>query len=490
MLHKFGWYFSVITLVAISLFGSIEVFAQTSGTFTVVKGDVQVTTKGITERAKVGKRVFPADVITAGPDSRAKIVMADKNIINISPDTKLALEKYIYDPASGDKQVSLDVVYGKVRATVEQKYDGDKNKFNIKTPVAVAGVRGTDFLTSYSPKTKETKIITFEGKVAVGTPGPQGQILNPVVVAPGQMTTASQGAPPTPPVPVPVEEFKKVNSESQAEVTKQDSSGGSESGANKKEDQKEESKEDSKKSDVTNPDDNKQAEEKKGDEKKADEKKADDKKQVDEKRADDKKQAEETKSDESKKRDVVAQDKDASKSDSVKADEPNKTSAEKSESVRKDEGVAASKGSDKQEPPKADKGKPEGQPGGNAQASADQGPKAEVKREPSSTTSNSNASSMTPSGDAKGVGAPAMSPPQGTVVGTTMLDRSDLAPTVTKDVMTPNLQNSLPVINNFTPLVPVSQTTQQTLNQVNQINQIIQNTNMQTKLNVIIRNGN
>src|SRR5690606_34258508 len=107
--------------------------------------------------------------VIAAKDARAKIVMVDKNILNISPETKITIEKYKFDSSKDEKNVSLNVLYGKVRSTVKQKYDGEKNTFNIKTPSAVAGVRGTDFLTGFNPITKTTKIVTFEGQVLTGS---------------------------------------------------------------------------------------------------------------------------------------------------------------------------------------------------------------------------------------------------------------------------------------------------------------------------------
>lgn len=187
------------------------------GIVMVAKGDIKVTNAQSkqSETAKVGKKVFPGDTITAGPDSRAKIVMSDKNVLNISPDTKVIIEKYSND--GKDKNVELKVEYGKIRAAVEQKYDGENSKFNVKTPSAVAGVRGTDFLTSYDRGSKQSQIVTFSGTVAVGKPGPGGAILNPVFVQPGQMTTSAEGKAPEAPKVMPKEEMKKMNQESQAD---------------------------------------------------------------------------------------------------------------------------------------------------------------------------------------------------------------------------------------------------------------------------------
>jgi hypothetical protein len=191
-----------------------------SGVMMVVKGDIKVTSKdGKTESGKVGKKVTAGDTVAAGADARAKIVMADKNVINISPDSKIVIEKYEND-GKDKKNVELNVVYGKVRASVEQKYDGEKSKFNVKTPSAVAGVRGTDFMTSYNPSNKVSQVITFTGTVAFGQPGPGGSIQNPVFVQPGQMTQAGAGSAPEAPKALPKEELNKANGESSADGRK------------------------------------------------------------------------------------------------------------------------------------------------------------------------------------------------------------------------------------------------------------------------------
>lgn len=175
--------------------------AQVHGVLTVVKGKVMVKSgkTGSDKRAKAGMKVYPKDTITTAADSRAKIVMIDKNEINVSPESHVVIENYEFDPEKGKKNVLIDVLYGKVRSKVEQKYDGEGNKFQVKTPSAVAGVRGTDFFTSFNKTTKSSKVVTFRGEVAFGLPGPNGTILNPVSVRVGQFTVSMGSAPPAQP---------------------------------------------------------------------------------------------------------------------------------------------------------------------------------------------------------------------------------------------------------------------------------------------------
>lgn len=201
------------------IFGA-QAFADVHGILKVVKGDVQIKSgkTGETSKARLGQEVYPKDTIITGPDSRAKVVMIDNNELNISPDTHLEIQSYEYNPAENKKDVLLNVIYGKVRSKVEQKYDGDSAKFQVKTPSAVAGVRGTDFITGYSPATKSTSVVTFRGAVEFGTPGANGKISNAVSVTAGKQASSTAGAPPSPPVQVPKAQLNQMEQETKAEA--------------------------------------------------------------------------------------------------------------------------------------------------------------------------------------------------------------------------------------------------------------------------------
>ncbi|MGE0762475.1 MAG: FecR domain-containing protein [Bdellovibrionales bacterium] len=194
--------------------------AEAHGVLQVVKGNVQVKSAkdGKISKAKVGAKIFSKDTIITGKDSRAKIVMVDNNVINVSPDTHLEIQNYEYKPEQGKKDVLLNVLYGKVRSKVEQKYDGKSSKFELKTPTAVAGVRGTDFMAGYSPTTNSSSIVTFEGSVAFGQPGPNGTILNPVSVTPGLTSEMVGNQPPPPPRPVPPQQLAALDRDTKADA--------------------------------------------------------------------------------------------------------------------------------------------------------------------------------------------------------------------------------------------------------------------------------
>lgn len=207
-------------LGAVIAFSSSSFAQSVHGVLRVVKGDVQIKSakQNKTVKARVGEKVYPKDVILTGADSRAKIVMVDNNELNVSPDSQVEIQHYEFDPAAGKKEVLLNVIYGKVRSKVEQKYDGKTSKFQVKTPSAVAGVRGTDFLTGFA--NGATNIVTFEGKVEFGLPAPGGGISNPVTVTPGTSASNTVGANPTPPAPVPKDQLAKMDADTKAEAPK------------------------------------------------------------------------------------------------------------------------------------------------------------------------------------------------------------------------------------------------------------------------------
>ena len=189
------------------------------GEVLVSKGDVKIeSAKGKASPATQGSKVCQGDTIVAGTQSRAKVKMEDGNELNISPESRIKIETYEYKPADNKKKVMLNVLYGKVRAAtreenmyVDKAKDGQANTFQVKTKSAVAGVRGTDFLTSFDRKTSKTEVITFKGLVEVGAAGPNGAILNPVQVGAGQKTEKTPGAPPAPPKTIPAKEIETVS---------------------------------------------------------------------------------------------------------------------------------------------------------------------------------------------------------------------------------------------------------------------------------------
>lgn len=284
-------------LASILFFALMTVSARASaacGEVAVSKGDVkiEVAKDKKVSAAPQGTKVCAGDTIISGPQSRAKVKMEDGNELNISPDSRILIETYEYKPSDNKKKVMLNVLYGKVRAaTREENMYNDKDKsgqantFQVRTKSAVAGVRGTDFLTSFDRMSSKSEVLTFKGTVEVGQPGPGGQMMNPVKVQAGQKTEALPGAPPEPPRPVPPKEMEQQSRETKADTAsnKEPSRDSAARDDGKKDDGKKEDgkrddgrKDDGKKDDTAKRDDGKRDDTAKRDDGKRDDGKRDD----------------------------------------------------------------------------------------------------------------------------------------------------------------------------------------------------------------------
>lgn len=187
------------------IFSTAHAAENSIGIFMTVKGDVRVARGAEKSAAKTGQSVFEGDVITASADSRAKIAMKDRNIISVSPNTVFKIQGYKADASA--RNVELRLKTGKIRSEVNVPYDGEKNKFEIKTSSAVIGVRGTDFISSHNMKTNVTEVVTLHGKVWLSSVGKGAA---PTVLSMGQMSSVMKNSTPSSPQEIKVEQLNEI----------------------------------------------------------------------------------------------------------------------------------------------------------------------------------------------------------------------------------------------------------------------------------------
>jgi hypothetical protein len=82
-------------------------------------------------------------IITA--KSKAKLVFEDKTTVNITEQSKLVIDDFVYDPKKGSGKLAMKVVLGTARYASGQIAKNDPQQVNVKTPTATVAVRGTDF---------------------------------------------------------------------------------------------------------------------------------------------------------------------------------------------------------------------------------------------------------------------------------------------------------------------------------------------------------
>lgn len=153
--------YSLIFLLTINI--AQPAFTKEIGLVMVKNGKATLAQDSKAKPARVGNKVHEGDTIETNAKSYVKLVMHDRNILVISENTKLKIESY--NSPSSPKTVLINLVHGSVRHKLEQKYADKSEKYEVVTPTAIAGVRGTDFIVEYDHKLGHTIVSTIEGSV-------------------------------------------------------------------------------------------------------------------------------------------------------------------------------------------------------------------------------------------------------------------------------------------------------------------------------------
>jgi hypothetical protein len=122
-----------------------EAVAQDVGRVKTVKGTVYIERGAGRGVALVGAGVRQADTLVTGPDGAVGVTLADDTLLSAGPNSVLAIERFVYDgnqPGSLEAALTkgtLAVVSGRI---AKQAPDA----MRVKTPAAILGVRGTEFV--------------------------------------------------------------------------------------------------------------------------------------------------------------------------------------------------------------------------------------------------------------------------------------------------------------------------------------------------------
>ncbi len=154
------------TALAASLvfFITVTARAQTNGKLTVAQGTVFVKAGESAEQpGKAGETVPGGARIRTGADGQAEVTFPDGTKMQVRPSTQVALS----GAKRADQKSSVVLFFGRVWSKVSRSVTGTTS-YEVNTPNAVAGVRGTEFETAVADD-GTAKVRVTEGKVAVAS---------------------------------------------------------------------------------------------------------------------------------------------------------------------------------------------------------------------------------------------------------------------------------------------------------------------------------
>ncbi|MDP4022103.1 FecR family protein [Methylobacterium sp. NEAU 140] len=153
----------VAACAALATPGAVQA-QQRIGATTVVQNDVSRVSGAQRDRLATGEAVFRNEAVQTGADSLAKIVFVDQTNLSIGPNARVSLNQYVYSEDRPAGKVALNLLKGTYRFVTG---DLEKKAYQINTPVATIGVRGTTF--DVSTTGSRSVITLLSGAVQVCT---------------------------------------------------------------------------------------------------------------------------------------------------------------------------------------------------------------------------------------------------------------------------------------------------------------------------------
>ncbi len=153
--------------------------AQNIGAVEEVRSEAFATAPSAARaRVAMARQVVSNEAIETARDAAVGLRFIDQTVFRIGPDSAVMLDRYVFDGGRGSGDMALNLSRGAFRFISGSM---PKAGIAVRTPTALIGVRGTDFLVRVTA-TGATQVTVFEGSVTI-EPLVGGAVL---AVAPGQ----------------------------------------------------------------------------------------------------------------------------------------------------------------------------------------------------------------------------------------------------------------------------------------------------------------
>lgn len=152
------------------------------GIASYVQNDVNGVLPTRTALITVGESIVRDEIVKTSAASAAKVVFTDNTNLSIGPNSVVKIDKFVFSGESSYQKATINLAKGALRFATGSS---DKHAYEIKSPVATIGVRGTIFELSYSGTGRRENVeqknkpkcadigagqsATFEGKEGTST---------------------------------------------------------------------------------------------------------------------------------------------------------------------------------------------------------------------------------------------------------------------------------------------------------------------------------
>ncbi len=138
---------SCLSLFALVLVAAAAARAEEPiGQIKTAAGKVAIERQGASRAVAPGDHVFQADVVSTGEDGSVGITFADNSMMSLGPKSSLSLDQFRFDTTTHEGAFDSSLRRGTLAVKSGQICQQTPEAMHIKTPAALLGVRGTEFL--------------------------------------------------------------------------------------------------------------------------------------------------------------------------------------------------------------------------------------------------------------------------------------------------------------------------------------------------------
>lgn len=197
----------VVLIAAFSLPHPVEAaegdgYGRSVGAIVSWSGFVFISRDGVDEMIEVedNESLYKGDVILTAKGSKAKILLNDDSILNISEKATFKIKDFVLKKKKSSRFARFKMITGSVRTIVGKYFGGKGSGFEIETETAVVGVKGTDFIVNIGGDTGRgdaSEVFSLSGKVSTRAPSEAAD--KAIILRPGFKTKVLKGKRPTEP---------------------------------------------------------------------------------------------------------------------------------------------------------------------------------------------------------------------------------------------------------------------------------------------------
>ncbi|WP_228893498.1 FecR family protein [Pseudoduganella aquatica] len=150
---------------------TLALAAQVAGTVVQLSGPLLARkASGAVKILSLKSEVESGDTLVTEKNTYAMVRFIDNSEMTLKPATTMKIDSYAFDNAKPDGDAAnFSLVKGGLRSVTGLLGKRNKEKFELKTPSATIGIRGTTFLAEYVPPDEERALASLQAWLNAST---------------------------------------------------------------------------------------------------------------------------------------------------------------------------------------------------------------------------------------------------------------------------------------------------------------------------------